>query len=106
MTTAITRTAGAVTYDISPTDYFKTSEELAEDQEQREKLIETEKALVNCFKRVFASEDGAKVLDDLSTELGEHDVQFCPGQQDLRDFHLGRRSAIVYIREQIKREIK
>lgn len=54
------------------------------------------------FALVFSAPEGEEVLKDLSNFCGEFDPHFYPENARLTDFTLGRRSVMLYIREQLK----
>lgn len=93
-------------YDQDPEDYFKTPKELDQKDRAAEEEREKQKALLNCYHRLFSTADGQKVLDHLSVTFGESDACFHPGSSDITYYALGRRSVILHIREQLRRSIK
>jgi hypothetical protein len=93
-------------YDHEPEDYFKTPEERDKEEDDAETVIDSAKAMLTCYHRVFDTEDGHKVLDDLSIELGEGALLLYPGQPDMLNYMIGRRAAMLVIRERLEREIE
>ena len=86
-----------------PADYLKTREELDADNERGEEERLKQEAVILAYKRLFATEDGKKVLEHMS--LVCHELSDCFFHGEYKDFVLGKRSVILEIRRIIDKDI-
>jgi hypothetical protein len=62
--------------------------------------------LLMAYKRLFATEDGVRVLDDMKRSVGLDRTPFIQGKPDLTAFRLGEQNVVLKLEEILKVEIK
>jgi hypothetical protein len=65
---------------------------------KRDELIQ----LVKDYEYIFATEQGKRVLKDLSNQCYEHCVTFVPGSADGTAFNEGKRWVALHIRRMLE----
>lgn len=87
-----------------PADYLKSPEQLEVESEAKQVAKELCMAVLLAYRRLFDCDDGKRVLEDLSRELKENEDLFSANAL-YHSYLSGRRSALLYIREQLRKEI-
>ena len=67
-------------------------------------MFKTEKDRIEAYKRVFATDDGKQVLEDLKARFHIETMTFVENNRALSFVHEGQRSVVLYVLHLIKEE--
>jgi len=91
--------------DQDAQDYFRTPRELEAIEKEKEDTKLEAQALILAYIRLFQTDDGKKVLDNLSEVCYVNKECFHAGTEDFTSYLLGKRSVVLHIQEQMKRAV-
>ena len=67
-------------------------------------MIKTEADRIEAYKRVFSTDDGKQVLEDLKTRFHINTMTFVDNNRELSFVHEGQRSVVLYVLHLLKDE--
>ena len=67
-------------------------------------MFKTEKDRIETYKRLFATDDGKQVLEDLKARFHLETMTFVENNRALSFVHEGQRSVVLYVLHLIKEE--
>ena len=67
-------------------------------------MFKTEADRIEAYKRVFATDDGKQVLEDLKTRFHINTMTFVDNNRELSFVHEGQRSVVLYVLHLLKDE--
>ena len=67
-------------------------------------MFKTEKDRIETYKRLFATDDGKQVLEDLKARFHIETMTFVENNRALSFVHEGQRSVVLYVLHLIKEE--
>ena len=67
-------------------------------------MFKTEKDRIEAYKRLFATDDGKQVLEDLKARFHIETMTFVENNRALSFVHEGQRSVVLYVLHLIKEE--
>ena len=67
-------------------------------------MFKTEKDRIAAYKRLFATDDGKQVLEDLKARFHIETMTFVENNRALSFVHEGQRSVVLYVLHLIKEE--